>query len=350
MAKKKSSTSTLRMASVLAFRSKLVPSDAIMRSGIWDERGQPDAFQPIKVEVKALRGTISNRLKSPLQNDPAKIDAEIQKANLQTVDNAALPFKHDALQVSFTLRIMGDLAVPSACNSSDYQAALKTVIDDYTAETQFTELSKRYATNLANGRFLWNNRASGELIEIQIKHEDEVWTFDALDFSLNKFSDPTGDLSKLADVFQKGLKGESFALLRVEAFVKIGEGQPVYPSQELVMNIPGGNKKKFLYQLDGCAAMHSQKIGNALRTIDTWHSDVDESGPIAVEVYGSVTNRGKAYRQPKDGLDFYTLLDKWLLEGQKPELPQQHYVMATLIRGGVFGGSSKDASGDPEQE
>jgi CRISPR-associated protein Csy3 len=86
--------------------------------------------------------------------------------------------------------------------------------------------------------------------------------------------------------------------------------------------------------------MHSQKIGNALRTIDTWYpkgETDDDLGPIAVEPYGSVTSQGKAYRQPKDKADFYNLLDAWVLKGKAPEIGDQHFVMATLIRGGVFG-------------
>ena len=88
------------------------------------------------------------------------------------------------------------------------------------------------------------------------------------------------------------------------------------------------------------AGIHSQKIGNALRTIDTWYPVDEENGnigPIAVEPYGSVTSQGKAYRQPKQKADFYNLLDDWVLKDKAPEMGNQHYVMATLIRGGVFG-------------
>lgn len=98
-----------------------------------------------------------------------------------------------------------------------------------------------------------------------------------------------------------------------------------------------GKKSKYLYQVNGIAAMHSQKIGNALRTIDTWYPGAEELGPIAVEPYGSVTSRGTAYRQPKEKLDFYNLLDGWMLKDNLPAVEQQHYVMATLVRGGVFG-------------
>ena len=89
------------------------------------------------------------------------------------------------------------------------------------------------------------------------------------------------------------------------------------------------------------AAMHSQKIGNAVRAVDTWYEGAAELGPIAVEPYGSVTTEGKAYRQPKQKMDFYNLLDNWLLKVQAPPVEQQLFVMAVLIRGGVFG----DANG-----
>lgn len=94
-----------------------------------------------------MRGTISNRLKNALTNDPAKLDAEIQKANLQRVDVAALPADADTLQVKFTLRVLGNLSTPSVCNDRAYQDALQQVIDGYISEHGFAELARRYATN-----------------------------------------------------------------------------------------------------------------------------------------------------------------------------------------------------------
>jgi CRISPR-associated protein Csy3 len=61
-----------------------------------------------------------------------------------------------------------------------------------------------------------------------------------------------------------------------------------------------------------------------------------------VEPYGSVTTLGKACRKPTDKLDFYNLLDNWVLHDKAPALEQQHFVMATLVRGGVFGDASKE--------
>jgi len=336
---------TIKTASVLAFERKLANSDAQLQAGNWQDLDNQTIWQPIVLQEKAVRGTISNRLKKADAEDPAKLDNKIQNPNLQRVDVATLPFSADTLKVSFTLRVLGNLAEPSACNDPAYQAVLNEKIGGYVREHQFHELAARYAENLANGRFLWRNRVGAEAIEVRIANMEggavkQSWTFDALSFNLRAFSKPQGELAELAEVIRQGLLGQSFSLLNVQAFVRLGAGQEVFPSQELVLDQSGGKegkKSKYLYEVGGTAAMHSQKIGNALRTIDTWYPQADELGPIAIEPYGSVTSRGTAYRQPKAKIDFYNLLDEWMLKDKLPPVEQQHYVMATLVRGGVFG-------------
>jgi len=325
----------VKTASVLAFERKLATSDAVMFSGNW----QSERWQPIRIQEKAVRGTISNRLKNAITSDPVKLDAEIQKANLQRVDVAALPADADTLQVKFTLRVLGNLSTPSVCNDRAYQNELQQVIDGYISEHGFADLAHRYATNLANGRFLWRNRIGAEKITVKVKGSKQ-WEFDAHNFALRDFTANDEKLNELAKEIEKGLRGEGFVLLNVEAQVLLGAGQEIFPSQELVLD-SNSTKSRLLYQVDNVAGMHSQKIGNAVRTIDTWHPYTQELGAIAVEPYGSVTSRGVACRQPKEKMDFYTLLDNWVTKGQKPDAEQQHYVMAVLIRGGVFGEKSE---------
>ncbi len=279
---------TIKTASVLAFERKLSNSDAMMYAGNW---GQTDNWQPIIIKEKAVRGTISNRLKNALASDPAKLDAEIQKANLQRVDVAALPFDTDTLKMSFTLRVLGNLATPSVCNDQEYQAELASVINGYISEQSFSVLAARYAENLANGRFLWRNRVGAEDIKVCITSQTKSYQFDSNEFSLRQFSQPSKELTALAQEIEQGLAGNGFAFFTVDAFVRLGNGQEVFPSQELVLD-SNSKKSKVLYQIDGIAALHSQKVGNALRTIDDWYPDATELalGPIAVEPYGSVTS------------------------------------------------------------
>lgn len=339
----------LKTASVLAFERKLDPSDAQFFAGNWDTRSTTTGWTPITLREKSVRGTISNRLKTKDQ-DPAKLDAAIENPNLQTVDVAALPADTDTLMVSFTLRVLGGTGTPSACNNADYQTKLLSTVKGYADGQGFGELGRRYAHNLANARFLWRNRVGAEQVEVRVQHlvkgqPAATWTFDGLQLSLRDFSAPdtvAKDLQSLADLITQGLSAKSHVLLQVTAYARLGAAQEVYPSQELILDKGTSKKSKTLYDVQGVAGIHSQKLGNALRTIDTWHPDVAELGPIAVEPYGSVTTLGKACRKPTDKLDFYNLLDGWLLKDKVPPLEQQHFVMATLIRGGVFGDAGKD--------
>lgn len=340
-------TDKLTTASVLAFERKLDPSDAVFHAGCWEERSHSHAWKPVTIQAKSVRGTISNRLKAKDQ-DPAKLDAAIENPNLQTVDVAALPPNTDTLKVQFTLRVLGGAGTPSACNSAAYQTKLLATVRGYVQQHGFGELARRYAANLANGRFLWRNRQGAESVEVIVEQMQDgkaanTWSFDALALntrSVDAINLKVNGLDALGLAIAAGLAGSAHVLLRITAFVRQGAGQEVFPSQELILDKASAGKSKTLYQVNGIAAIHSQKIGNAIRAIDTWYEGAAELGPIAVEPYGSVTTQGKAYRQPKQKLDFYTLLDNWLLKDQAPPLEQQHFVMAVLIRGGVFGDAS----------
>lgn len=335
----------LKTASVLAFERKLDPSDALFSAGNWDGRAQYAKWSGIPVREKSVRGTISNRLKAKDQ-DPAKLDAAIENPNLQTVDVAALPHDADTLAVHFTLRVLAGAGTPSACNNAEYQKKLAQTVTGYINEHGFGELAHRYACNLANGRFLWRNRIGAEQVEVVVSQmkdgqAEKRWTFNALEHSLRDFEGSKAT-RELGELINEALSGERYLLLDVVAFARVGAGQEVFPSQELILDRSRGDKSKTLYSIgdDKVAAIHSQKLGNALRTIDTWYpapEDGSDLGPIAVEPYGSVTTQGSAYRQPKQKVDFYNLLDNWLLKDQAPPAEQQHFVMATLIRGGVFG-------------
>ena len=342
-------TPILKTASVLAFERKLDPSDALFTAGSWDDRSRGESWPPIAIREKSVRGTISNRLGAKEQ-DPAKLDAAIEKPNPQTVDVATLGSDVDTLCVAFTLRVLSGTGMPSACNIAAYREKLLATVQHYVSTNSFSEIARRYAINLANGRFLWRNRMGAESVEVLVSRlvdgrAVESWVFNALSLSLRDFNVPASaesSVDALARTICGGLSGaSSHVLLQVRAFVRLGTGQEVFPSQELILDKGQSKKSKTLYSVGGVASMHSQKVGNALRTIDTWHAEAAEIGPIAVEPYGSVTTLGKACRQPKAKDDFYSLLDNWLIRDELPTVEQQHFVIATLVRGGVFGKSEK---------
>lgn len=333
--------------SVLAFEKKLVPSDGRMYGTIWENR---ERAAPLKLQEKSVRGTISNRLKAAIKDDPVKLNAEVEKPNLQTVDVCALETEHDTLRLHFTLKILGGVERPSACNNPAFKQKYSSAVKEYINREGFRELAKRYAINIANARFLWRNRVGAENIEVQVnalnKGGEQSWIFEATKFNTRSFDFDDALVNTLAARIATTLASENdFLMLEITCFAKVGKAQEVYPSEELVMDKGNSKKSKVLYDVDGIAAMHSQKIGNALRTIDTWYPEFNDpeksAGPIAIEPYGAVTSLGKAFRTPRDKQDFYTFFDKFAWGGKLDRTNDEHYVMAVLVRGGVFGESDK---------
>ncbi|SFH65044.1 CRISPR-associated protein, Csy3 family [Selenomonas ruminantium] len=325
--------------SVLSFEKKLVVSDGYMYGTVWTE-GHDSETEKLRLVEKSVRGTISNRLEKVIQNDPAKLNAKVENANLQQIDSCALGMDKDTLKLSFTIKVLGGLEKPSACNNADFAVSYADAVKNYLQNTGCKELAYRYAYNIACGRFLWRNRLGAEKIDVVVRTEELVQTFDAYGFSLRDFEENTqleALTAKIADVLS-GKRAHLF--IEVDAYARLGTGQEVYPSEELVFDKGNSRKSKILYQVNGVAAMHSQKLGNALRTIDTWYPDFATEagvGPIAIEPYGAVTNLGKAFRNPKEKVDFYTLFDKFALGEKLSCVEEEHYVMAVLVRGGVFG-------------
>lgn len=329
------------IATVLSFEKKLVPSDGYLYGTTWEKRHSE--VSPLRIISKTVRGTISNRLKNVIKNDPLKLNAEVEKANLQTVDACSLGEKQNTLKLHFTLKVLGGIENPSACNNEIFKQSYKRVAQRYIAEEKFTELAKRYALNIVSGRYLWRNRVGAEAIEVNVSAGESKWTFNALDYSTQSFDTNDADVLALASKIAAALCGElPYLCIEIDVYALVGNSQEVYPSEELVFDKGRGDKSKILFSVDDVAAMHSQKIGNALRTIDTWYPEYSDSdvGVIAIEPYGAVTTLGKAYRTPKEKSDFFTLFDRYALGESLDTKEQAHYVMAVLVRGGVFGKSS----------
>lgn len=336
------------IASVLAFEKKLVCSDGYFYGTNWE--GRNGKASPLAINEKSVRGTISNRLKKAVADDPMKLNAEVEKANLQKVDACSLGEEHDTLKLVFTLKVLGGIDVPSACNNPLFKASYAKTTLNYAEHDGFKELAKRYAINIANGRYFWRNRVGAEAVEVIVSANGQEFNFNGLNYTIKHFDQTDSQIGELANHIANALSGKlPYLLINITAFAKVGKGQEVYPSQELVLKKDKGDKsdkRKILYSVNHVAAMHSQKIGNALRTIDTWYPDYTDpeksAGPIAIEPYGAVTNLGIAFRNPKQKNDFYTLFDKFALGETLESKEQEHYVMAVLVRGGVFGQSGKE--------
>jgi len=336
----------MQLPKVLAFERKLETSDALMFAGNWENTDEPlvQNWQVIEITKRQNRSTqsafgIGDEKKS--QPNPVSSDN----------DDANLPHDKNTLKVSFSLRVIGNIGKPFACDDPDFEKIIVKKVSEYKEDTKkatdisgLKVLAFRYAYNIANGRFLWRNRVCAKNILIKVRTgNDADITFNGYNFTLINFEEHKDDqnLKKLADIIYAGLDGDctKFSFIEVDAYVKLGNGQHVFPSQEMNMN----EKKKVLFSLpvDGkdCAAIHNVKIGNAIRTIDNWYKNAEF--PIAVEPYGSVTQMGQAYRKTAKEGDLYSLMLDWV-NGKNVTADDKNFIVANLIRGGVFGGKSEE--------
>jgi len=334
----------LKLPPVLAFDRKLEPSDALMYSGNWQDINDHKAWTAIELFERRNRAVKSNFKQEVLENEE-ELQKQIEKPNLSWGDDAALEHDNDTLLVAFSLRVVGGLNQPSVCNVKAFEKAYQEKIGR-DIHVSLDELANRYAYNIANGRFLWRNRVGAQEIEVYVSHPSlpSDLKFNAYEYPLKDTTGTTSSITELAAIIKEGLSGQSNTLLIIKAFVKLGGGQRVWPSQEMVLDAPSGSKSRHLFSLNVkgkvVAAMHCEKIGNALRTIDDWYPEYEETQtPIAIEAYGSVTQRGVAYRSTRN--DFKTILLKWLNSSKDNSIDEseKQFVVAMLIRGGVFGES-----------
>lgn len=381
-----------KLPGVLAFQRGLAVSDALFFNQLDD-----GTETPVQVVRHGIRGTQNvssgdqkpDKTKKTAQESTSSEDAgessgtEIASAlggttkdsvardvsNIQTTDTAKLDPRSTALKVRFSLRAL-DLdhslfAVAASKGEKDlalvtrYRESVVRFIAAAKESDGLQEVARRFARNIANGRWLWRNRtlAQSIVIEARILDGEHIGRFDALAISLNHFNDISETEAKLADPILASLRGKPGATVVVEATIDFGirGSVEVFPSQNYVEKKPKGfarplycvghpperkDKDGGLLSFDatremGQAALRDQKIGNALRTIDTWYpTHSDRNRPIPVEPNGANLDAQVFFRNKKTSAFEYARRFNVL----DPNSPEGQFMIASLIRGGVLAG------------
>ena len=333
----------LQIPTVLAFEKKLVCSDGFLYGGRF---GDENSYTPLSIIEKSLRGTMGSRQKASIASDPLKLNAKVTSANIQRVDSCSLGAEQNALKLKFSMKVLGAIHLPCSCNNTQFAKRYAQIAKEYIQSHGFAELAYRYASNIANGRTLWRNRHGASKIVVSVKcaETNDAFVFDGFSISVRHFNDRDPQVEALGTLIAKALCAKEGGIhLDVMIEAQVGFGSVIYPSQDLLLDDRSGSrekKSKVLYSNGGIAAFHDQKVANAIRTIDTWYSAYEETQiPIAIETFGAVTNMGTAFRL-NVGENFYSIFDDWMAGNAPQNINDLHFVMATMVRGGVFGGSS----------
>lgn len=287
---------------------------------------------------------------------------------IQVTETARTEADSVAFGVEFSLKF---LPLSSALHSCAGKGAdqLREAFDAFVGKAEgsegLNEVARRFARNVLNGRWLWRNRSLGSAIRISANSGRVTITdYDALSSSLNDFENYTTEEVDLGRVIAESLSGGEASGISVRATIDLGfrGSVEVFPSQNYVERKPSGFARP-LYKMGraqpvkqskdaglidyndvrrmGIAALRDQKIGNALRTIDNWYPDAEEHGfrPISVEPAGANLDLMTFFRSKKTGS---TAFDIALRMGDlDPNSPDGMFLIAALMRGGVYGESDK---------
>jgi CRISPR-associated protein Csy3 len=351
-----------KLPGVLAFQRGLVITDAPFFNKLEDEQ------TPVMVVRHGIRGTQNvNKGGEASQTTAANAKRE-EVSNIQTTDTAKLDENAQALIVRFGLRFLDLNNVLFACAPSskdaddlvrNYRDSVTSFIERAKESPGLDEVAARFARNIANGRWLWRNRTIARAIEVRVSVNGKpVSTFDALAVPLNDFADITDNERKVAAIIAAGLRGDDDPGIDIEAQLDFGlrGALEVFPSQNYVEDKPRGFARP-LYCLGtpernsrnggmdfagtrimGHAALRDQKISNALRTIDTWYPRYHEHGrPLPVEPNGASLEAQEFFRDKKtSAFEFARRLNTL-----NPASEEGMFMLASLIRGGVFSGGKE---------
>lgn len=353
---------------MLALKRSIQVSEALLWARVSESEGEgsPKPVRlPVIVQEKGVRGQSSEH--------NAKKEG---KSNPQTVDNAVIPSGCDTFEITFSARVMPGAMKLHASDNPDVATNYADLARRYAENGGFAYLARRYVANLLNGRFAWRNRWQSDVASVTVSFAGgkeiiaDPFKFDLSETpSLERMREALVDgtpelLDELIAGVARGLSDTPFEF-DVTWSSKMQPGAEVFPSQEYLRGeaaerLKGkgedGGKSRVYATLPSRiggrtvdqASMHSQKIGAAIRHIDDWHND-DDFGPIAVNPYGGVQETADVLRRSKGGSapNLYAVMGKPQLLRADVEKPADqmsgdtHFFFANLIRGGVFGISSK---------
>lgn len=314
---------------------------------------------PVTVVQTSIRGTQSSH-----SAGQSFYDENPDKPNLQRIEVAHLPANSDTFECVFSLNVLGKSIKPDACNDEQFIEYVTQFLKIYSEKNGYAILAQKYVNQILNGSWLWRNRDADNLtITIKVMNRAnflDEFNNECVFFVEQSYSEKQQKfLQMIIKEFAAALAGTT-PLLRLEitASGQIGFGQEIFPSQEFVEkdknkdNIGRILAKTSIGTVENHAYLHSQKIGNALRTIDTWYANASFVPALPIEPYGVDSKMQKAMRVSKESKnDFYSLLENIVFltddltqAKSAEEIPGNiHFVVGCLIRGGVFSYSSQES-------
>lgn len=345
----------MQLPTLISYRRSISPSPALFYAITFDGEKVP-----IEVKTHGKRGAISD-----YKAGHGEKDVNLGEWLPFTQDLCTLPHNSNQLLIEFSLKILPNSLKAEACNDNQWMDILSELANSYTKKKGYLYQAQCQIESILLGLPFWrNNDAERMSITVQnISDKTPNYIFDDLPCAASNLSDEMRDnFDELTELVASTLSGERPRLrLRVSALLRKDILEELHPSQEFVQR-PTSHKKEFLHKLKKYqntrqyavykhgevqqALLTSTKINAGMRR-DLWISSGDV---VAASNYGFNPRERIALRTKSNKKDFFSLiknindhikllnkLDSDVFAAENKHcLNDIHFIMAILIKGGVF--------------
>jgi CRISPR-associated protein Csy3 len=334
----------------LAYERSISPSDVVFLT-LWPDGSE----EPIPCYSRTIVGL--NEGSHVGYDSTGKIRKNLKMntftdGNIHELDYCSVPYGAQSINCHFSVSFSPELLEPYKCSDANVRNTLSEFVELYCKRITLDEIIKKYLTNIALGTWLWKNTKHSYKISIEIR----PWPWDATPIVIDdiqkfilgesKLNELCGWSELVGQVNTAFTTPMAICILEVKANLIKPNMAQLYPSQkfkEVAKKESNRQYQSTLIQEIESPIMGCYKTGAAIAKIDTWYPNAEM--PIRVGHYGVDRKNGTAYRHPDTRKDFFTILkqvDEFVerlndsKELKQDELNDMHFLIANLIKGGLF--------------
>ncbi|WP_067515290.1 type I-F CRISPR-associated protein Csy3 [Endozoicomonas ascidiicola] len=312
-----------------------------------DEKAKEHPLSPDTTTISATKDGYSEGYAPSGEIKKSLQPQSLSHANIQTIQEAYMPPEAVALVIRFSITFKANSGKLYRCDSIEMNEVVAKLAETYKNVGGYRVLARRYLENLLLGVWLWENQCTleTEICLTDYKTKDQLIVDDVqarcFSWDLDDFDEA---LEPWIDRIERALTSpKDYCSILVEAKLKLPLSAEVFPSQGFV---EGESLSKLLvtcnFNGEEQVVFTRHKLGAAVHQIDDWFSGADYR--IRVSSYGADREGLTAHRLPKDGKDYFTLLqnanDYLEILESNPDLNGSkmndiHFIMACHTCGGV---------------
>ena len=357
----------MKLPTILCYEKKCVPSSGLMFARTYDGKKIP-------LEIEPLHG---RGAKTDHAAGHGEKDSDLGEWMPLRQDFCQLPHNAENLVIEFPLKYLPCSGTPYSCNDPEWIDLLEELALLYGKVGGYQYQAHCQMAALFQGLPFWRNNDAESMSLFILNISDKTlppYLFRGFPTQAEALSGTNkSQFDSLVLLINQALSGQRKKLrLRVMATLEKDILEEVYPSQQFIEKLPAAKKEFFhrqgkyqksreyaFYKLGSIqqAMLHPTKIGAGLRW-DHWN----KSGiAVPISAYSLDAKKHQALRGRGSKQDFYSLMmniknhittlrafdGDIFTEESVSILGDIHFIMANIIKGGVFNReSSKKKSND----